>query len=77
MQFFTAELTVNGVRIGVIVADTVYTETTGHATGVVLAQVNGGDHVYVRKHASTGGCTTQSYEHGRSAFSGFLLYADS
>ena len=52
-----------------------HTDTTGHATGVVLVQVNQGDHVYVRKHASGGGCTAVTNDHGRSAFSRLLLYA--
>lgn len=76
-EFFTAELTLNGKRIGAIVADSVNSDVTGHATGFLLVQLNEGDHVYVRKYASGGGCTTQSYEHGRTTFAGFLLHTGS
>lgn len=73
-EYFTAELTLNGSRVGVIVADTYNTDSTGHATGFIVLEVNAGDHVFVRTYDTLGGCTAQSYEHGRTTFTGFLVY---
>ena len=75
-EYFTAELTVNGNLIGVIISDSYTTDSHDHTTGFVLTQVTKGDHVYVRKHAS-GGCDTRTFEHDRTTFAGFRLYADS
>ncbi|XP_045183056.2 uncharacterized protein LOC123541560 [Mercenaria mercenaria] len=74
-SFFSAELIVNGAVQGVVESDS---DLGGPgngvhpATGVVLANVNAGNHVFVRFHQGTSG-HVKSDSYMRTSFSGWLL----
>ena len=72
---FVAQLRVNGVIKGNIVADS-YANGKGNgihpSTGFVIANVKHGDHVYIR-YVHVYGCIVKSDSMTRSTFSGWLL----
>ena len=73
--YFSAELIINGAVQGVIESDSdVAGSGNGFhpATGLVLAQVNAGNHVFIR-YAYENGCNVVSDLKRRSSFTGWLL----
>ncbi|XP_053381716.1 uncharacterized protein LOC128549225 [Mercenaria mercenaria] len=75
-SYFSAELIVNGVVKGVVEADPDVggpADGVHPATGVVLANVNAGNHVFVR-FKQGGSCYVKSDSSARTSFSGWLLF---
>jgi len=69
-DWLETELVVNGQRKGYVSADTTDTDVTP-GTGVVLTQVNAGEHVFVRRFGG-GGCHL-SRHNVRNSFTGILI----
>jgi hypothetical protein len=71
----SAELIINGAVQGVIESDSDLNGSGSGvhpATGLVLANVNAGNHIYIR-YIKGAGCTVRSNSYTRTSFTGWLL----